>query len=472
MSTTNEPRQTDRLRKPPKIKPRTVLPVTVRCSSLNRVQRCPPSAVLPQVGTDLEAGAVGSAGHEHMQLRGLEGVEVAVEKIEEVCAQHGLDEIEAGFLKSRLMKFEWCPPDGSINEVRLVMLEDGTVERVTRKFAKLPGTLLSGQVDILWVTAEDGRPIAFDWRMVDGNPQPTAPPGSTLWVADYKFGKDIWVPPIEVNYQLNGYAVMAAKWTRATRVMPAVIFPGAGNGTWDTPKHPWRESELEAAELELRHILGQVQKENERQAARLELKRFSEGRQCTYCAARTRCPAQTAILKAIIDQPAPWGDKPLTAEECGKLARLKPQLDMLARKIDSALHAQVEFDGKPIPLGDGMVWGPNPQPTTVIDAEKARPILEEVLGEFASTAIETKITGAAINRACKELLESEGKTRGVAAIRRRIFGKMLDDEVQAAVKTTKIQWSAHRPPEPKPEPDAPELPPAGDYDDSEAVEAV
>src|SRR5512137_2432892 len=81
--------------------------------------RCATAAVLPQSKSIGESMAFGNAGHEHLQLRASHGVDAAVASLPDIFRRHDLTEKQASILRSKLMKFEWCPPPGSLPEVFL-----------------------------------------------------------------------------------------------------------------------------------------------------------------------------------------------------------------------------------------------------------------------------------------------------------------------------------------------------------------
>jgi len=119
-------------------------------SAAQRVEYCPPSEVLPQVFNISEAADKGSAGHEHMHQRAVYGVDYAMENLDAVLARWNVEEREAGFLRSRLLKFEWSPPAGSAVEIRLALMPDFTVQRVPGDLRFYPGALFTGQFDVMW----------------------------------------------------------------------------------------------------------------------------------------------------------------------------------------------------------------------------------------------------------------------------------------------------------------------------------
>lgn len=427
--------------------------IRVSGSALPRVEVCPGSAVLPHVGSESVAADAGSAGHEHVRDRSELGVDDAVSKIDQRAAEWGLDETETGFLRSRMMKWEWSPPVGSICEVRLALWPDWTVTRVPEDQRFVEGALLTGAFDVAWCE-KGGQPARFvaDDAPIDEREQVIGkrasaglrvPEGAILWVLDVKTGQDRYVATIETNFQVHLYAWMAAVYFRAARVMPAICFPGPGEGDWDVPARPWGARELAATEARLRALWTVLEQQQARLGAGEPLS-LTEGPHCDYCPAQSRCPAKTALLKSVLSDggTVPFGDAPLTLEQAAKLAGMMGFFDVAKKRARRMLEVYVGEHG-PIPLGDGRVFGPEPTEVTEILAEPARAVLAAELGEFADQAIGVDITGASIERAVKAKLASEGKDRGVAPARARIFAKL--GEAGALSKKTRPEWKVHRP---------------------------
>jgi hypothetical protein len=404
-------------------------------SSAQRTELCPASAVMAPVEHDSEDADVGSALHEHLALRVTHGVDYAVEQLDETLARWNVGQKEAVFLRSRLMKFEWSPPPGALVEIRLALMPDGTVRRVPIDQRYLEGAVMTGQFDVLWAEPE---PLRID----EATGEPVCPEGSVLWVSDFKGGLDSWVPTIETNFQASIYTFLSARWTRARSAMPAIIFPGPGQGEWDVPQRPWGEQEIAAAGERIRAMVDSVSGASEL-LARGELPVLREGRHCEFCPARHGCPAKVALLRSAIAEDGhavPFAYGTLTADDAVRLAQSLGQLEQFARRAKEALQEHVRQRG-PIPIGDGLFWGPRPQRKTKILAAIARPILEAGLGEHANTAFE--ISGASIERAVTEQLESSGSSRGVAPRVRQLYAQI--GEEGGLLSSTGERWGVHRP---------------------------
>ncbi|HWA29047.1 MAG TPA: PD-(D/E)XK nuclease family protein [Lacunisphaera sp.] len=404
----------------------------VSASSAHRVDLCPPSAVLAQVEHESEAADSGSALHEHITDRARLGVDDAVARLDAVMAKWNLSPREAAVLRSRLVKFEWSPPAGALTEIRLALMQDGTVRRVPPEARHYPGSVITGQFDVLWsepeplIVSEDGTVLC--------------PEGSVLWVIDLKGGLDSWVPTIETNFQVHIYAFLAAVWTKARRVLPGILYPLPGEGDWDVVERPWGQREIEAVGARIHAMFARVDAEREKAAKGLPLA-LLEGRHCEYCPAHSRCPAKTAMVKSVLAEDGelvPNGEAPLSADEARRAAIAYGQIGQFHRRLRELLESYVHSTGKPIDIGDGLVYGPKAETKTKIITRVAREVLDRELGEFAPTAMQ--ITGSSIERAVKEKLAG---ARGVSPAVKRLYA--LIGEAGGLVEEERSEWTVHRP---------------------------
>lgn len=120
-------------------------------------------------------------------------------------------------------------PPGALAEVPLGYFPDGSVRRFTDDEMAAAhaaglryrdvGQWLSGTLDAMWAEPEPLTCEIDELAFCD--------PDCTLWVADWKTGADEHVPPIARNWQLRAGALLAARWTGATRVIPAICYVNA-----------------------------------------------------------------------------------------------------------------------------------------------------------------------------------------------------------------------------------------------------
>jgi hypothetical protein len=410
---------------------------------------CPVSAVLPQARNIGESIGLGNAGHEHLQMRATHGVDAAMAALPDLCAKHELSENLAGILTAKLRGFEWSPPSSALTEVFLALGRDGKVSRHDApkgRYPKLPDdTRITATIDVLWPEI-DGHPVAFDW-VVDAGGQPVrprTPKGAILYVCDYKFGKlDGATEPVENNRQLEVCSLLAGRWTSASHVVPAIIYPGKGKGTWDTPPRPLAGQDAQEIEQRI-DKMGRSIYAQRRRLEEGDPLTPTEGPHCTYCAAQWRCPAKTAMIKGVLSAPVLPGESPLTPGEATRAAEILPQIERFGKRLKDALKAHVEATGQPIPLSDGRVWGPAPHYEKVVNPDVAAQVIADEFGQEATAvAITRTVSREGIKDAARAHLEAQGKSRGVEPAVRRVYAKM--NEAGGIVEQQTTWWTFHRP---------------------------
>lgn len=398
-------------------------------SSTDRVEKCAPSAVLPQAEGSGRAAVMGSALHEHMHMRAALGVDSAMARIDEVAARWELDDDEKTLFAWRCRTFEWSPPAGAFGEVALCLREDGAVERVVGgrgRYDVPPDAVTAGTLDVMWSFPE---PLDLT------DPEhPRCPKGSDLWVVDYKSGDEDYVVPVETNLQVGGETLLAARWTGAEMAMPVVLFIRPGQGEWDAPAHVWEAPELAAIEARLRAMRARkVAAWNAHRAG--EPLRFNEGPWCQWCKARWACPPKLAMVKALAGDPQPLAATRMTDEQRRVAVLRLKVLDGIVREARETLKRDVDEHGA-IDLGNGLVYGPERTTSRVILPKPAMPILLDELGEEAYGAI--RITKGAVT----DLVKARAPKGSGAKAVRAVMGKLED---AGAVHVTEgVEYSVHR----------------------------
>jgi hypothetical protein len=404
-------------------------------SGAHRAALCPGSMALPRVGHVSIKADAGNAGHAYTQILIEEGREEAEFRAPDIAERWGLEGDDAARWFGAMRAWKPQAPRGSICELPLAYLEDGSVVRARGgqgSYDAPDGTLWAGTVDVAW--AEPKPFVGGD----DGAPR--APRGATAWLADWKFGQDDYVPPVRRNLQVRIGAVMLARWTGAERVVPAVCFAaGGGAGRWDVPLDgeggaiPLGPGELAQIEAEARAV-AERGREQRRRAAEGRPIDLVTGDHCRYCPCRAACPAHTSEAAALVRGQVDFARaRDLSPEEAARLAGLLgPAREVLDGARDT-LVAYVEAHG-PIALPDGRVWGP--QPTTrrrlrtrdtyeELQAELAEIVGEERAGELADEAFGGSV--AALKRVIKA-------ARAEAGIRNRGGIKTALDAVLGRVR--------------------------------------
>jgi len=431
-------------------------------SALGRGDACPGSGLLPQVRSQADAASMGSAQHGHLHMRAVIGVDEALRRLPEVAARWGLSEEDASILAWRCRQFEWSPPTGAIAEVALALFEDGSVARVKGargEYEAPPGTVTAGTIDVLWAEPD---PI-----VIGSDGAPMCPPTSTLWVADYKCGDPANVAPVLTNMQLQGAAVLAARWLKARRVVPAIIFPNEGpQGEWDVPEAPWTLDNLAIFERRI------VDVQRRRLAivngtAKLEV---NEGSWCTFCQASLACPAKIATFKAIAGDPLPMDPRVFDEKQVRWLAAHLKEIERFAARAREVLVEHCQENG-PIDLGNGLAWGAVVEKRTSLRPKVALPILATILAngnrDEAEAAIWSTVTMSkdAVETKIRDVLRARGIKRQGAATVRRFFADLKDADGLEERTTTKYTTFRTDAADPSKQPLLLALPPDAEIDE-------
>jgi hypothetical protein len=417
-------------------------------SSLGRVMVCPPSALLPRVDHE-GTNKGGNALHDHLRDRAVLGIEAAMDRLERVAEDWRLDDTESSIFFARARSFEWVPPRGAGAEIALALHEDGEVRRAEGgrgRYDLDASAIFPATIDVMWA-----EPAPLLWPD-DRHGAPACPPESTLWVCDYKTGDDANVEAAETNPQALASAVLAARWTGAKRVVPAIVYVRRGPGVWDAPEHWLGHEELRAFADKIRRALLRVEEAREA-IARGEAPEYVESKHCTWCPAESRCPAKTASLKHFLgDDAVSVDDAPLTSAQARRLATLLPSFGALEKRARAALQAYVRKNGPITITDDGVVWGPREKRSTSVLANVALPILAEEVGQELADAAVTpaKLSRDAIHEAIKESHLQRGLKRQVSSAERRVFARV--GAAGGLLSEPVTSWGAHRPPPPEPPP--------------------
>ena len=430
-------------------------------SGLGLVDKCAGSAALPRVGHTSEAADAGSAFHEHGRDRTLMTQGDAQARVAEHAEAWGLGEVAASILATRARAWDWQPPPGTLSEVALGLMDDGRVERVTGGrgvYQGPPGMRVATRVDFFWAEPE---PLTLGADDV-----PRCPHGSLLYGMDLKTGSETWVDPVEHNLQALCAAILPAIWTGARSCVPAIVYPGKGEGVWDVPKTgPLDRAGIERGRDLLLAVAARanVQRDRYRQGLPLAL---TTGAHCTWCDAATRCPALLGEIKGYLLNPRPFEGVELTHDESVRLAELLPSFKRFTASVEGALKRRVLAHGAPIPIGDGTVYGPETKPTKTIDPGIAyRALVAHVGEERAREALSVEVSETAIRAAVKALHDATGVDRQGAATVRAIFRDIRAQEGGITMKP-KTTWHRWRPPVVEP----PALPEATTIDASVEID--
>ena len=416
-------------------------------SSYSKAHHCPGSTALPKGAFENPKADPGSALHEHLADRVNLGTKGAFSRLQEVALAWELDEDETRIFEARCRTFTFQPPQGALAELPLCLLADGSVVRVegARSVYQAPPTaILPITIDVIWSEPE---PL-----VVGEDGSVTCPAGSVLFVPDYKTGKDEYVDPVEHNRQALAGGLVAAKFTGARLVLPAILFVRRGEGEWDVrrdslgnPK-PYTMDELAWLEQEILDT-HQACAEQERRYAAGEPLRLVEGLNCGWCGARDSCQAKLAMIRSVVsgELVVPGGAAlSLTEEQATKLAEIKPQIARWLAKADAVLKTYVDERGRPLNMGEGRVYGPHEVQEDEILVEEALPIVAAEIGpEFARAAVKpASMSKTALDEAIKASLEDRGVKRQGSATQRRVYAKLL--QTGALRKVRKVKYEVYK----------------------------
>lgn len=379
-------------------------------SGLQLLAACPGSGSLEHRRWCSDRADLGSALHEVQEWR-IRGVEPQADVI---ACRWGLDGEAADELARLADSFRPDVPQGALAEVALGLFEDGHVERVEGgrgEYEALPGLLVAGTLDAIW--SEPG----MSRDELDNEHPPRCHPAAVLWVTDWKLSA--YSPPIARNLQLRAGALLAARWTGARRVIPAICEMTPGPGTWDVGE-VLGPAELDAVEAELRALLA---------AATEESPRFVVGPHCETCDARWACPVQVTEARALLSHVDRRAGA-LTTDEAAKLATMLPTARGALRAAEEALKAHVRATG-PIELPGGKVYALEVEE---IESYDAGATVAAVEGELGAAAVGELFPATITKSAIYDAIEAAGVTPKKAA-----FGRIRAGIEAAGGVTTKTR---------------------------------
>lgn len=325
-------------------------------SGLERALACPPSTVLPQVGSVTPDATRGHALHDFV-------AEVATGVVPYAALQKLPEELHPA---AAAIDFTHVPGGVTGYAAEVAFLYDVRADTARelgrglgRKYPAHAGHEVPGTADLVGLT-EDAV-VVWDW----------------------KFG---WgcVTKAAQNRQLAGYALAAARAYGRRRAFVGLLRQPEGASPW----FDWAELDeldLDATAAELRGLLADAEREAGKLAAG-EALRTTVGPHCRYCPALRVCPAQATLAVALAN-PSAWQQGlplELTLETAAlaleRIRAARAVLDKVEESID-ALARQT-----PIPLGDGEVYGPRPHPTERLDAVNGALVLAKAFDDATARA--------------------------------------------------------------------------------------
>lgn len=403
----------------------------VTLSGLQCASLCTASVVLPRYAWSSAAAALGSALHEVIERR-ITGDSIGLDVIANTYELAG---IERGRFFALARTFEPHVPAGTLAEVALGLFGSGAVGRIEGgrgDYGDRTDLLTAGTVDAMW----------SDPPLVVGAPgdYPVCPEGGTLWVVDWKTGDEGNVAPPATNWQLRGAAVLAAKWTGARRVIPALCFVdhGSPDGRWDIGA-AIEGDELDKIESTMVEILEDIRYAAEAYADGIGPRALT-GPHCEHCPARPGCPAHVSEVRSMLTREGydAIEPMPLSAAEASRLAGMLASARKVLDLAEKALKLYAAEHG-PIPLADGRIYGPqHGRRTTYLTRASYEALAAEIGDEAADAAFKT--SKGAIYEAISAAHDKADIKRKKGAAAAKVLG-----EIAAKGGTTSKEFTVWKP---------------------------
>lgn len=308
-------------------------PITIHCSKLPRILKCPASLQAPDlsiIGPDDDSATLGSAAH-NVAAQIVRGQEWSVDTTAQSYGVEARALAPLCFAARRIWE-KYGP------SLRVIAVEKRMSAEV------LPGVILDGTADVLaeHVGADDPTLAVLDWK--SGNAAGNH------------------------RDQLLGYAVLGRiEWSAAVKFTLII---------------GWlRDESIEVEQChrdfgpdDLLERLAKVVEDNRNGKAAFAPSYES----CRFCPRQIDCPARTALVRqSVADLEVVSGGSALATP--ADLARMYPRVKMLEKALkhyEATVRNAVAVAGK-LPVGDGTFLTLAERPDTDIDAALALPILQK-----------------------------------------------------------------------------------------------
>lgn len=319
-------------------------------SSGERAEACPASHALPRVLVTTDAADVGTDIHEYLKVVApnpalkSQALERLPPELRERCAAIDLPTALDGLADVRTETAYAIDVETGL--VRLIG------EDVGRAYGELGPNEIAGALDVDSLRADDGMPVAIDWKTGRGD---VTPPDENLQVG------------------AQAYAIACARGAGCAVGRLAFI---DDDGGVSVVEHTFNA-------LELEHVLGRLRsavrrvRAAEELVARGEMPTVRTGTWCRYCPARPHCPAIVAFAKMMVGalENDLVGLEMLSPELQGEAwQRAKTAISLAEATLDGlrAIAADV-----PIPLPDGKEVRPVMSSRSFVNGKRALELLRE-----------------------------------------------------------------------------------------------
>lgn len=367
-------------------------------SSLERINLCPPSAVLPPVDDLLEPkpdAKFGISGHRFLCDVPKIGRDEALLAIEDESVRAACE----------VLDLEQLPVDGVAYAAEVAFAYNPTTDSarelgrdLDRAYDGLRPGEIPGTADVVGLTAD----------------------GEGVVIYDYKFGRR-GATAAERNLQLALLALAACRAYGRKRAHVAII------NLWDTERPTFDRCDWDALVLdmwadEIRNLLEAVEQtraiwRGETDGASLAL---TVGDHCRYCHARRRCSAWTSMIVALardprgelVDLSAPAA---LDDAQVARAWRRLVDMQTILEVAETVLKGYVRQHG-PVDLGEGRALEQVMAERETVVGNVAREVLEQKHGkEVADRASEWKVSKASIEAALRKVQLQRQEAAGPGA---------------------------------------------------------
>ena len=328
--------------------------MSISMSVLDRLERCPPSGILPRVTEELpETGAAarGIAIHRFVELVANVGREKALEALAESPHAAELEGIDLATLPH-------VDPETGDAELSFAYLPETGAARALgkglgRDYGKATREELVGTAD--WVGLDERKRVV---------------------VLDLKTGRAPLRSPRD-SLQLLAYATAGAHLFAVDGAVVGWLRGPDQTGEFTLSLEELDEFDLYAARLRIRDVLRAVQASTRESPLHI-------GTHCRYCPAKLRCPAQAELVREL----AMVGETDIRVADLSperlpqaflQLERLEDLVKVMRERMEEIARSH------PIELPDGRIYAEVESERETLDHVAAAPVLQ---GWGLSAAIE------------------------------------------------------------------------------------
>lgn len=328
-----------------------IAPTKPTASSLERAHECPASCAIPtRVSSSGEAAERGTQIHAYVEaiLMRHSSRDAALETVSpewrETCARLDIDKLLDGVDRETVRCEVAYGLDTSTG--RVVVLG----ESLGRAYPATAPHVITGTVDIV------GRMVDEDGRVV---------------VQDIKTGQP--TTKCEHNWQMRFAAACAMAARNVPEVLARLSYV-AEDGSVTHDWHSFDAFDLSTFAGELEGVLARIEKAAHKVS--LGVVEVSKGEWCRYCPAFSACPAQVALVRAMVPDIAALNDaagslEHLTPGQVGVAWQRFKDLAPLVKRIDAALKEYVRAHPGEVALPDGKVLVEIEKGRSSLNAERA-----------------------------------------------------------------------------------------------------